>query len=190
MMIHYKEVCQFGFVHAQCRCPDPSKEERKIDCPFPQGHAAVKPEKDKINPDHYKSSKSGVECIEVTEWMFFCVGNAVKYLWRLGQKDDSVQELRKAEWYITRQLDRDDRRFVGIGIYTFQEFKDKFKAHIDTMPEGHVQQAMKFLLTYYDPDSTYKPKDALKLALFEVGSAIHKAEVAGFEPAEVLPSTA
>ncbi|MFK7882272.1 MAG: DUF3310 domain-containing protein [Roseobacter sp.] len=37
-------------------------------------------------PVHFKSrhnkDPSGVECIQVVEHMGFCVGNAIKYLWR------------------------------------------------------------------------------------------------------------
>lgn len=62
---------------------------------------------DHINPQHYRSHPSGVECIEITEHMNFCLGNAVKYIWRAGLKsDDPVEDLRKARWYITRELDR------------------------------------------------------------------------------------
>ena len=59
-----------------------------------------------INPDHYKSHKSGVECIQVTEHMNFCLGNAIKYIWRAGLKDDAVQDLEKAKWYIEREIER------------------------------------------------------------------------------------
>src|SRR5581483_2936486 len=38
---------------------------------------------DMVNhPPHYTSHPSGVECIQVTEHMNFCLGNAIKYLWR------------------------------------------------------------------------------------------------------------
>ena len=64
--------------------------------------------KDNINPNHYKSHPSGVECIQVTEHMGFCVGNAVKYLWRADLKHDDggIEDLEKAEWYIKRELAR------------------------------------------------------------------------------------
>ena len=39
------------------------------------------------SPKHYCSSKSGVECIEVAEHMNFCLGNAMKYIWRAGLKE-------------------------------------------------------------------------------------------------------
>ena len=64
---------------------------------------------DSINhPRHYRSHPSGVECIEIAEHMGFCVGNAIKYLWRAGLKDgtDQLTDLRKAAWYIQREIER------------------------------------------------------------------------------------
>jgi len=58
------------------------------------------------NPKHYTSHPSGVECIEITEHMNFCVGNAIKYLWRAGLKGEQVEDLRKARWYIDREIAR------------------------------------------------------------------------------------
>ena len=62
---------------------------------------------DAINhPPHYTGHASGVECITVTEHHNFCIGNAIKYLWRAGSKGDAVQDLRKAIWYIEREINR------------------------------------------------------------------------------------
>lgn len=65
---------------------------------------------DEINPKHYKSDPSGVECIEITEHRDFCIGNAIKYLWRAGLKvstvpvADEITDLKKAIWYIERKI--------------------------------------------------------------------------------------
>lgn len=62
---------------------------------------------DMVNhPPHYTSHPSGVECITVTEHMGFCIGNAVKYLWRADLKDDAVEDLKKARFYIDREITR------------------------------------------------------------------------------------
>ena len=62
---------------------------------------------DPVNhPKHYTEHPSGVECIEITEHMNFCVGNAIKYLWRAGLKGEQVEDLRKARWYIYREIAR------------------------------------------------------------------------------------
>jgi len=60
------------------------------------------------HPPHYGSHPSGVECITITEHMNFCIGNAIKYLWRAGLKDgtDMVLDLQKAVWYINREIQR------------------------------------------------------------------------------------
>lgn len=62
---------------------------------------------DPVNhPKHYTEHPSGVECIEITEHMGFCIGNAIKYLWRAGLKGEQVEDLRKARWYIDREIAR------------------------------------------------------------------------------------
>lgn len=63
--------------------------------------------KDNVNnPSHYKSHASGVECIQITETMNFCLGNAMKYLWRAGLKGDALEDIRKARWYLDREIAR------------------------------------------------------------------------------------
>ncbi|NBU33801.1 DUF3310 domain-containing protein [bacterium] len=62
---------------------------------------------DTVNhPKHYTSHPSGVECIEITEHMNFCLGNAVKYIWRANLKGKEIEDLRKARWYIDREIQR------------------------------------------------------------------------------------
>lgn len=56
------------------------------------------------HPPHYTSHPSGVECIDIVEHYTFNVGNAIKYLWRAGLKGDEVEDLKKAAWYINREI--------------------------------------------------------------------------------------
>jgi len=49
---------------------------------------------------------SGIEAIEVTEHENFCIGNAMKYLWRTDLKGDPIENLEKALWYINREISR------------------------------------------------------------------------------------
>ena len=58
------------------------------------------------HPAHYTSHPSGVEAIQVTRWMNFNLGNAVKYIWRAGLKNDAIEDLRKAEFYIKDEIER------------------------------------------------------------------------------------
>lgn len=67
---------------------------------------------DPVNhPPHYTAHPSGVECITITEHMGFCLGNAIKYIWRAGLKDATspIQDLKKAAWYIEREIERLER---------------------------------------------------------------------------------
>jgi len=62
---------------------------------------------DPVNhPKHYTEHPSGVECIQITEHMSFNLGNAVKYIWRADLKGKQVEDLKKAVWYINREIQR------------------------------------------------------------------------------------
>lgn len=58
------------------------------------------------NPLHYNRHPSEIECIDITEHMSFCLGNAVKYIWRCDYKDSAIEDLQKAKWYIEREIKR------------------------------------------------------------------------------------
>ncbi|CAB4126893.1 SaV-like [uncultured Caudovirales phage] len=74
------------------------------------------PPEDLVNhPPHYTGHPSGVECITVTEHMGFCLGNAVKYIWRAGSKGDAITDLRKARWYLDREISRLERTQAPVG---------------------------------------------------------------------------
>jgi len=60
-------------------------------------------------PKHYNSHPSGIECIEVTEHFGFNLGNAIKYIWRCDEKADEIEDLRKARWYIEREISLRER---------------------------------------------------------------------------------
>jgi hypothetical protein len=65
---------------------------------------------DPVNhPDHYNAHPSGVECIAITEHMGFCLGNAVKYIWRADSKGNAIEDLRKAAWYVNREIERREK---------------------------------------------------------------------------------
>ena len=55
-------------------------------------------------PKHYLSHPSGIECIEITEHMSFNLGNALKYIWRCDLKISAIEDLKKARWYIDREI--------------------------------------------------------------------------------------
>lgn len=70
------------------------------------------------HPSHYTSHPSGIECIEITRHHNFPVGNAIKYLWRAGLKqeegkdqvDKQIEDLRKAKQYIDFEIESLERQ--------------------------------------------------------------------------------
>lgn len=62
---------------------------------------------DPVNrPSHYTEGRK-FETIEVIEdWdLGFCLGNAVKYISRAGRKSNQIEDLKKAVWYVERQIE-------------------------------------------------------------------------------------
>jgi hypothetical protein len=69
--------------------------------------ARYEPPKDVINhPPHYTAHPSGIECIQITEAMNFCLGNAIKYIWRADLKHNAIEDLKKAVWYVNKEIER------------------------------------------------------------------------------------
>ena len=66
------------------------------------------------HPKHYTSHPSGIECIQIAEHFPFCVGQVIKYVWRAGLKDitceGEVEDLKKARWYLDREIQRLEKR--------------------------------------------------------------------------------
>ena len=83
------------------------------------------------HPKHYTSDDCGVEAIEITSLLPACISNAVKYVWRCGKKDEDLQELKKALWYINYSIDNDLPSFADELTETleFQSLVEKVKSH-------------------------------------------------------------
>lgn len=67
------------------------------------------PKKELVDhPTHYGGKDNPYEAIKVIEaWdLGFCLGNTVKYIARCGKKDNEIQELEKALWYLKREIKR------------------------------------------------------------------------------------
>lgn len=67
---------------------------------------------DNVNhPPHYNSNPAKcdcgrrIECIDITRHQSFNIGNAIKYLWRCNLKGNSIEDLKKAKWYIQDEID-------------------------------------------------------------------------------------
>jgi hypothetical protein len=38
--------------------------------------------------------------------MNFSLGNAIKYIWRAGLKNNAIEDLEKARWYLDREIEK------------------------------------------------------------------------------------
>jgi hypothetical protein len=75
-------------------------------------HAAV-PGTDPVNhPKHYTKHPGRcvcgetIECIQITEHYCNNLGNVIKYIWRAEEKGAPLQDLKKALWYLTREIQK------------------------------------------------------------------------------------
>jgi hypothetical protein len=67
-------------------------------------------QEDMVNsPNHYTSGS--IECIDGIEasmsaeaFKGYCKGAALKYLWRYERKDKSLEDLKKAQWYLKKLI--------------------------------------------------------------------------------------
>ncbi len=95
-----------------CKCSDPTrviKEDPGADfkkyCNVCKEY--IEDLHDPVNhPKHYTNHPSGVECITITEHMGFNRGNCIKYVWRADLKHDAIEDLKKASWYLEREIKR------------------------------------------------------------------------------------
>ena len=58
------------------------------------------------HPNHYNMGK--IEVIDFIEdqRLGFNLGNVVKYICRAGYKGDTIEDLEKAAWYLSREITR------------------------------------------------------------------------------------
>jgi len=60
------------------------------------------------HPNHYGGKGNIYEAIKVIEaWeLGFNLGNAIKYISRVGKKLNTLEDLKKASWYINREINK------------------------------------------------------------------------------------
>lgn len=60
------------------------------------------------HPTHYGGEDNTYEAIKVIEaWdLDFNLGNTVKYISRAGKKVNRIEDLKKAKWYLNREIEK------------------------------------------------------------------------------------
>lgn len=99
---------------------------------------------DMVNhPPHYKAHPSGLEVIEITEHMNFCLGNVIKYVLRADHKGTAIQDLEKAKWYLDREIQRRSKELQRGSEVTsndfFESIGDGFNTEIKTTESDFLE---------------------------------------------------
>jgi hypothetical protein len=90
-----------GVEESLCRCGATGWHNCPLDCSLDTP--------DPINsPAHY-TWLGGIEVIDITEHLGFCLGNVVKYVCRADHKGKPIEDLEKAQWYLAREIARRKR---------------------------------------------------------------------------------
>lgn len=100
---------------------------------------------DPVNhPAHYTRHCSGLECIDVVEHLTFNIGNAFKYVWRCSLKGNEVEDLKKALWYLKRELRMQDVTRISGSIISEHEalFFTLRQKVVDADPECLIGRAL------------------------------------------------
>lgn len=130
---------------------------------------------DQINhPNHYKSHPSGVEAIEICEHLGFNLGNAFKYLFRRDVKHESpIADLRKARWYLERELFRRSNTVV-LKLQAIWRMLSRPDLHsrlalvIDHEPNRRIQVIMADVALYFFEGNRERLKDAIVALAFVI----------------------
>ena len=93
------------------------------------------------HPSHYGGKDNVYECIKVIDaWnLNFCLGTAVRYICRAGQKPDNpdIQDLEKAIWYLQHEVEnRKNQKLIDLA--TKDDVCVKALSNIDLEPIGKV----------------------------------------------------
>ena len=111
------------------------------------------------HPSHY-AHPSGVEAIDICEYLTFNLGNALKYLWRAGKKGPAAEDYRKAAWYLRREAafqQRPGRRARYVVPRDVQELAAKALEHV---ADGWALRQILFAIS----DSHISPVRCLAIA--------------------------
>jgi len=99
---HWVEINGFDYAHQLLDEVRRLRNDTKIE-ETKKGFDSIK------HPKHYVSHPSGVEAIQIEEHFNFCLGNVIKYVFRCDLKGNPIEDLKKAQWYLDREIKRRER---------------------------------------------------------------------------------
>lgn len=67
------------------------------------------------NPSYYATG--GIETIDFIEAkrLGYHLGNCIKYISRAGRKHDAIEDLKKARWYLEREISNREKKLCPSG---------------------------------------------------------------------------
>jgi hypothetical protein len=95
------------------------------------------------HPAHYTTHPSGIEAIEVTQFMSFTLGNAFKYLFRAEAKDGD-RCYRKAVWYLAREIELRQSQQPRPTVNAHNAMR-KIDAIVASEPRSEIGKAMRHI---------------------------------------------
>jgi hypothetical protein len=112
------------------------------------------------HPKHYTSHNSGVECIEITEHMYFNIGNAFKYIYRgwNGLKESTSKDLKKSIWYLKREIESDKDHILK--SHEIKIINKKIDLVIDSETDETLKKIFKLFKNHNNKNSM---KEIIKL---------------------------
>ena len=88
---------------------------------------------DAINPSHYTKRAATLEPIDIIRWAPFDLGCCLKYIFRVGLKDDELTDWKKAQQYLIWAAEGQNHKgdhvnkfleHYGLLLKKFEQFKD------------------------------------------------------------------
>ena len=67
----------------------------------------IKSKSNVVHPSHYAEGRQFEPIDVIEDWnLDFCLGNVVKYISRAGRKDNIIQDLEKAQFYLSYKIEQ------------------------------------------------------------------------------------
>ena len=153
---------------------------------------------DPINrPSHYAEGRNHEPIDVIEDWrLSYRLGNTVKYISRAGRKQDAVEDLKKARWYLDREIAALEGEKSPYSVsyqdvledaaYTAANGSTPLYEYGITAPQADVDEEH---LPYWDSDEDYMWDPSLgpvELTQSEVGELLAKKDLTKFEPNETV----
>lgn len=122
---------------------------------------------DPVNhPEHYAKASVTVnlEPIQLCECYDFCIGNAIKYILRAPYKGNTLQDMKKAKWYLERELN------------THHIWNDYKSSKLDTILFNAFCTNNKFINTLIDKETGVINCNSIKCTLRDINIFISELE--------------